>query len=227
MFKIITPDNRGEYRDLIHAMHEMRYRIVVEEWGWHIPGIREGYDKDQFDTDATFYVLVLSRDGDVLASSRLNPTTRPHMMSELFADYCDLQPYPVGADVWECSRFVTDRKRMRDPVEDFRTRCRLGLGLTVWCLDHGVSRLSSLTRNSTISSSGSGQPSRSGFRGGTATTGRGSLRSHGSTRKHSTARWTGTGTRKPSWQSISHQSLGPRHETGSIGSRFRRGCRGV
>lgn len=60
MFKIITPDNRGEYRDLIHAMHEMRYRIVVEEWGWHIPGIREGYDKDQFDTDATFYVLVLS-----------------------------------------------------------------------------------------------------------------------------------------------------------------------
>ncbi|KCZ90259.1 acyl-homoserine-lactone synthase [Hyphomonas jannaschiana] len=145
MFKIITPDNRGEYRDLIHAMHEMRYRIVVEEWGWHIPGIRVGYDKDQFDTDATVYVLVLSRDGDVLASSRLNPTTRPHMMSELFADYCDLQSYPVGSDVWECSRFVTDRKRMRDPVEDFRTRCRLGLGLTVWCLDHGVSRLSWLT----------------------------------------------------------------------------------
>lgn len=145
MFKIITPDNRDEYRDLIHAMHEMRYRIVVEEWGWHIPGIREGYDKDQFDTDETVYVLVLSRDGGVLASSRINPTTRPHMMSELFADYCDLQPYPVGTDVWECSRFVTDRKRMRDPVEDFRTRCRLGLGLTVWCLDHGVSRLSWLT----------------------------------------------------------------------------------
>ena len=145
MFKIITPDNRGEYRDLIHAMHEMRYRIVVEEWGWHIPGIRDGYDKDQFDTDETVYVLVLSRDGNVLASSRINPTTRPHMMSELFADYCDLQPYPVGADVWECSRFVTDRKHIRDPVEDFRTRCRLGLGLTVWCLDHGVSRLSWLT----------------------------------------------------------------------------------
>ncbi|WP_065383354.1 acyl-homoserine-lactone synthase [Hyphomonas sp. ND6WE1B] len=145
MFKIISPDNRGEYRDLIHAMHEMRYRIVVDEWGWHIPGIQAGYDKDQFDTNETVYVLVLSRDGDVLASSRLNPTTRPHMMSELFADYCDLQSYPVGEDVWECSRFVTDRKRMHDPVEDFRTRCRLGLGLTVWCLDHGVSRLSWLT----------------------------------------------------------------------------------
>ena len=145
MFKIITPDIRASHRDLIDAMHEMRYRIVVDEWGWHIPGIRDGYDKDQFDTDATVYVLVLSGDGEVLASARLNPTTRPHMMSELFADHCDLQPFPVGSDVWECSRFVTDRTRMRDPVEDFRTRCRLGLGLTVWCLDQGVSRLSWLT----------------------------------------------------------------------------------
>jgi acyl-homoserine lactone synthase len=109
------------------------------------PIIREGYDKDQFDTDATVYVLVLSESGEVRACSRLNPTDRPHMLSELFADYCDLQPYPVGPDVWECSRFVTDRSRMADPVDDFRTRCRLGLGLTVWCLDHGVSRLSWLT----------------------------------------------------------------------------------
>ena len=145
MFTIIPPAARHEHRDLIDAMHEMRYRIVVGEWGWHIPGIREGYDKDQFDTDATVYVLVLSDGGEVLASSRLNPTTRPHMLSELFADYCDLQPYPVDDRIWECSRFVTDRKRMADPVEDFRTRCRLGLGITVWCLDHGVTHLSWLT----------------------------------------------------------------------------------
>jgi len=67
------------------------------------------------------------------------------MLSELFSDYCDLQPYPVGDDVWECSRFVTDRSMMSDPVEDFRIRCRLGLGLTVFCLDNGISRLSWLT----------------------------------------------------------------------------------
>ena len=145
MFRIITPENRNQHSDLIHTMHEMRYRIVVGEWGWHIPGITTGYDKDQFDTDETVYVLVLSDAGEVVASSRLNPTTRPHMLSELFAEYCDLQPYPVGADVWECSRFVTDRSRMTNPLEDFRTRCRLGLGLTVWCLDHGVSQLSWLT----------------------------------------------------------------------------------
>lgn len=145
MFRIIRPDNRHEYQDLVDEMHKMRYRVVVKEWGWDIPGIEPGYDKDQFDTDETVYVIVQTDGGDVVATSRMNPTNRPHMLSELFSDYCDLQPYPVGDNVWECSRFVTDRSMMVDPVEDFRIRCRLGLGLTVFCLDNGISRLSWLT----------------------------------------------------------------------------------
>jgi N-acyl-L-homoserine lactone synthetase len=145
MFKIITAGNRDAYSDVLDDMFRMRYRIVVEEWGWDIPGIRKGYDKDQFDTDETVYIVVLADNGEVVATSRMNPTTGPHMLSELFADYCDLQPYPVAGDVWECSRFVTDRSLMTDPVEDFRIRCRLGLGLTVFCLDNGITRLSWLT----------------------------------------------------------------------------------
>lgn len=145
MFRIIRPDDRGEYRELLGEMHKMRYRVVVGEWGWEIPGIEPGYDKDQFDTDETVYVIVQTDNGDVVATSRMNPTKQPHMLSELFADYCDLQSYPVGDDVWECSRFVTDRSLVSDPVEDFRIRCRLGLGLTVFCLDNGINRLSWLT----------------------------------------------------------------------------------
>lgn len=145
MFRTIRPDEHAANRGLLDEMFEMRYRIVVEEWGWDIPGIRKGYDKDQFDTSETVYVIVQNDSGAVVACSRMNPTTGPHMLSELFADYCDLQPYPVGADVWECSRFVTDRAMMTDPVDDFRTRCRLGLGLTVFCLDNRVNRLSWLT----------------------------------------------------------------------------------
>lgn len=145
MFKIIRPENRPACRGLIDAMHEMRYRVVVCEWGWDIPGVVVGYEADPFDTDETVYVIVENDAGDVVASARLNPTTRPHMMSELFADYCNLQPWPVGDEVWECSRFVTERSKFSDPVEDFRVRCRLGLGLTVFCLDRGITRLSWLT----------------------------------------------------------------------------------
>lgn len=145
MFKIIPPAARAQNRALIDAMHEMRYRVVVCEWGWDIPGVLVGYEADQFDTDETVYVIVQNELGEVVASSRLNPTVRPHMLSELFADRCDLQPWPVGADVWECSRFVTERCKMADAVEDFRVRCRLGIGLTVFCLDQGITRLSWLT----------------------------------------------------------------------------------
>lgn len=145
MFRIVRPPDRQACQDLLDDMHRMRYRIVVEEWGWDIPGISPGYDKDQFDTDETVYVIVEDENGAIVASARLNPTTRPHMLSELFAANCDLQPYPVGRDVWECSRFVTDRSLMTDAVDDFRMRCRLGLGLTVFCLDHRVTRLSWLT----------------------------------------------------------------------------------
>lgn len=145
MFKIIRPESRSVCRGLIDAMHEMRYRVVVCEWGWDIPGVVVGYEADQFDADETVYVIVENDAGDVVASARLNPTTRPHMMSELFADYCNLQPWPVGDEVWECSRFVTERSKFSDPVEDFRVRCRLGLGLTVFCLDRGITRLSWLT----------------------------------------------------------------------------------
>tara|TARA_R110001606_G_scaffold99949_1_gene220148 strand:- start:2551 stop:3201 length:651 start_codon:yes stop_codon:yes gene_type:complete len=145
MFKIITPDNRHAHKDLLDAMHRMRYRIVVGKWGWTIPGITPGFDKDQFDTADTVYVIVRTASGEVVGTSRLNPTTRPHMMSELFPEYCDLQPFPVGPDVWECSRFVTDTSLTPDPVDAFRARCRIGLGLTAYCLDHHISRLSWLT----------------------------------------------------------------------------------
>ncbi len=145
MFRIITPEIRDRYRDALQAMHEMRYRVVVCEWGWDIPGVVVGFEADQFDTRETVYVIVQNDEGEVVASARMNPTTQPHMLSELFADCCDLQPWPVGPDVWECSRFVTERSKFRDPLEDFRVRCRLGIGMTVHCIDQGITRLSWLT----------------------------------------------------------------------------------
>lgn len=145
MFRIIPPGLRDRHRTLLDDMHAMRYRVVVEEWGWTVPGIEAGYDRDQFDTPDTVYVIVEDAGGHVAASARLNPTTSPHMMSELFAAWCDLQPWPVAPDVWECSRFVLDRSRAESRLDMIQLRARLGIGITAWCLDHGVRRLSWLT----------------------------------------------------------------------------------
>lgn len=145
MFQIILPHQRAEQAALIDEMHAMRYRIVVGEWGWDIPGLQPGYDRDAFDQEETVHILVRGENGQVQASARLNPTCGPHMMSKLFAGYCDLQPFPVGEDIWECSRFVIDTARAAGRLEAFQLRCRLGIGITTWCLDHGVTRLSWLT----------------------------------------------------------------------------------
>jgi N-acyl-L-homoserine lactone synthetase len=146
MHQTITPENRHQFAGLIDRMHRNRFDVVVGQWGWDIPGIDHGYDKDQFDTDDTVYIVVTDPEqGDVVASSRLNPTTRPHMMSELFSEYCNLQPYPVSDSTMECSRFVIDRTLFNDPLLEFKIRCSLGIGITEYCVENGITQLSWLT----------------------------------------------------------------------------------
>lgn len=146
MYQTITPENRAEHTETIESMHRNRYDVCVRQWGWHIPGIEPGYDKDQFDTKHTVYITVTDPNlRKVVASTRLNPTTEPHMLSELFADYCTLQPYPQRADTWECSRYVIDRTLYNDPVKEFKIRCNLGIGMTQYCIDNGITQLSWLT----------------------------------------------------------------------------------
>jgi N-acyl-L-homoserine lactone synthetase len=139
---LITPDNRHMYRDLLDDMFAMRYRVVVEKWGWQIPGVKQGYEKDQFDTDASVYLIETDAYRTrVTGCVRLNPTTQPHMMSELFAPYCDLVPPSTGPQIWECSRYVVDRQALASRDLDLPTRRRLSIGVTEFCLSEGISHL--------------------------------------------------------------------------------------
>ena len=145
MFHIIKPEHRATSQGLLDAMHRNRHDVVVDQWGWDIPNIKPGYDKDQFDTESTVYIVVTDEEKGVVASTRLNPTTEPHMLSELFSDFCNLQPYPVSDRVWECSRYVIDRTLYRDALSEFRIRAQLGIGITQFCVDESVNQLSWLT----------------------------------------------------------------------------------
>ncbi|MEM6833031.1 MAG: acyl-homoserine-lactone synthase [Pseudomonadota bacterium] len=147
MVQIITPDVREHYQDLLDDMFRMRYRIVVEKWGWDIPGIEPGYDKDQFDTDDTIYIVETDQSREkAVACTRLNPTTKPHMFSELWAPQCNLQPYPTGDAIYECSRYISDRAAFETKQDEFLAVLRTGVGLTEYCLEAGVERLTWLTR---------------------------------------------------------------------------------
>ena len=141
MIEIVLPENRARHKHLLDAMFRMRYDVVVKQWGWDVPGIEPGYDKDAFDTDQTVYMLYLSEAGDeVLGCCRFNPTSEPYMISELWPDHCDLQDMPKSSTSWETSRFVvTDKVSSKEEYIDIMWH--LGVGLTEYCVAAGIDQI--------------------------------------------------------------------------------------
>ena len=145
MVDIVTPENRCHYREHLDEMHRQRYRVFVESAGWDIPGVQTGYDKDAFDTDDTIYLLEIEPETNLLlASVRFNPTTKPHMMTEVFSDQCELLGIPTGEHIWEGSRYALERSRVS--TEGFaRLRIRMGIAMTEFCLQSDIRQMTWLT----------------------------------------------------------------------------------
>lgn len=141
MIEIVGPENRALYEDALEAMFRMRYKVFVNDWGWNIPGLNGSRDCDAFDTDNTVYFIERAQDtNDVIACARINPTTKPHMFTELFAHLCDLQPVQLGPDIVEASRFAIDRDRVtrRDLL---RIKGQMEWAVTWYCLRNSVSKM--------------------------------------------------------------------------------------
>lgn len=94
-------------------MHHDRKRVFVDQLGWQLCAPGSWLEIDQFDTEYTVYLIACAAgDERHLASVRLNPTTRPHMLNTIFTQLCDGGPV-VADDVWESSRFTIAPLGMR------------------------------------------------------------------------------------------------------------------
>lgn len=143
MFRVIGPLARRRNRDLLDAMFDLREAVVsAAPPGLYARAAPEP-GRDRFDTDRSVYVLA-GEGRDVRACVRLNPTTAPHMLGEFLAPLCKV---PSGPEIWECSRLVIDTVSVPDPLDQFRLRGRLGLGITAWCLDEKIRQLIWLIRH--------------------------------------------------------------------------------
>lgn len=141
MIEIITPQNRHMYAAELESMFRLRYRVFVEEWGWNIPGLCKGRDCDQFDTDKTIYLIECSQQSrDVIVCARINPTTQPHMYTDVFPHLCDLMDVQTGAEIYEASRYAIDRTKL--PARElFAAKGRLEWSITKYCLDNSIDKL--------------------------------------------------------------------------------------
>ncbi|RYF43114.1 MAG: GNAT family N-acetyltransferase, partial [Cytophagaceae bacterium] len=88
-------------------MFAARKSIFVDLLGWNLPVRGERYEVDQFDDTHARYLMIMC-DGKHTASTRLLPTTKPHILESLFSHLCK-EPVPMGPGVLEITRFCVDR----------------------------------------------------------------------------------------------------------------------
>lgn len=91
------------------AMFEARKRVFVDLLGWDVPVLAGRFEIDQFDDCHARYLVLTDAAGGHLASTRLLPTVRPHILGDLYPDLCDDTP-PRGPGIAEITRFCLDRR---------------------------------------------------------------------------------------------------------------------
>lgn len=138
MIHIVTPENEHYYHDEMNQAYRLRHKVFVEEMGWEALGKPDGRQIDQFDTKHAVHMLYIEG-GEVLGYQRLLPSTRPHLLSEIMPELCEVER-PTGAHIWEISRHCVAPGhraggRFANPVAN-----DLESALVEWGLECGISK---------------------------------------------------------------------------------------
>ncbi len=130
--------------DELELIYRLRYKVAVLNWGWNLPNCQDGRDKDQFDRPDTQYVLVYDDNDNLVACSRLNTTTEPHLLSEIFPHHCEFSGVPRGKDIWELSRFVVDKDQLTH-YQQVQLYLQMCLAVTKFVVASGIRKVTWLS----------------------------------------------------------------------------------
>lgn len=120
---------------VLREMFAARKAVFVDLLKWDVPVLDGRFEVDQFDDRHATYLVLTDGDGGHLASARLLPTTRPHILGDLFPHLCADAP-PRDAAIYEITRFCLDRRldaRTRRAARD-----TLVTALVEHALAHGI-----------------------------------------------------------------------------------------
>lgn len=109
MLHLVEPHSSIREEDVLRAMFVARKEVFVDLLRWNIPVLDGRFEIDQFDDEHAIYLVVTDRAGAHLASARLLPTMRPHILCDLYASLCE-DAVPRGPDIYEVTRFCLDRR---------------------------------------------------------------------------------------------------------------------
>ncbi|MEO9130334.1 MAG: acyl-homoserine-lactone synthase [Sphingomonas sp.] len=124
--------------EALRAMFAARKDVFVDLLHWKLE-VREGcLEIDQFDDQHARYLILLDGDGRHLASARLLPTTRPHILDTMFPDLAG-HDCPRSPHILEITRFCLDRRLRAN--ERRQARDQLITMIVEHGLEHGVTSM--------------------------------------------------------------------------------------
>jgi N-acyl-L-homoserine lactone synthetase len=119
MIHIIENRLERANQPLLEGMFSDRKRLFVDLFGWEVPVFGGRFEIDQFDTADTVYIISADASGAHEASIRLMPTTRPHMLGELFPHLCP-GGVPIGPRIWESTRLCLPQRHGAERRRELR-----------------------------------------------------------------------------------------------------------
>lgn len=102
---VVDRSNRRQFASQLEQMYRIRHRIYVDGRGWGALRRDDGREIDEFDTPDAVYLLGLDECCEVTGGTRLIPTTRPHLMRNVFAHAVSLGTIPDSESVYEWTRY--------------------------------------------------------------------------------------------------------------------------
>jgi acyl-homoserine lactone synthase len=141
MIHVVSSRNIAAYEIEMLEHYRIRHDIYVRERKWMALAKPDGLERDQFDTDDAIYVLAIDQ-GQVVGGSRLVPSLKPHLLSEVFPHLAD-GAVPRGPDILEWTRVHVVKAR-REGRNRGRVAGMVFCGILEYCLQSDVSALSAL-----------------------------------------------------------------------------------
>jgi acyl-homoserine lactone synthase len=89
--------------DIWRSVTRLRHLVFVEEMGWEALRSQTGHEVDQFDHEHAIHHVAI-RSGTVVGYQRMLPTTRPHLLSDVMPELCQVTP-PVAPHIFELTRY--------------------------------------------------------------------------------------------------------------------------
>lgn len=137
MIHLVTGENKHLYARELHEQHRVRHDIYVDERGWEALRSRDRLERDQFDNDDAVYLLAIENDR-VVGGSRFSPTTKPHMLGEVFPHLAEIGGVPRAPDIVEWTRLFAIKGR-RASWRGNGTIGQLLCSGIEWCLSEEIS----------------------------------------------------------------------------------------